>query len=127
VVRELCIEAALQVADNPARRAEYTRVFEQCLSDILQELPLRDRTILQMSLVQGASIDVIARVYGRHRANVARWLVHARERLRHDFKQRLATLLGRLDESEFQSLVRLVRSEMAVSWSVLMEPAPDQG
>lgn len=52
-----------------------------------------------MSLYEGASIYVIGRVYGRHPANAAKWLARAREQLQRDFRKRLASRLGPLEES----------------------------
>ena len=62
----------------------------------------------------GLNIERIGVCYGVHRATVARSIGDARERLLADTRTRLAGNLA-LEESEVDSLVGLLRSQVEVS------------
>jgi RNA polymerase sigma-70 factor, ECF subfamily len=99
-------------------RSEHKRELEGAIRHLLGSLPRRDRTVLRLHLVEGTSIDHIARIYGVHRVTVARWVWNAGEILiagltRH-FKDRLGIL-----PPEFESLARVMRSGLSLdlaSW-----------
>lgn len=82
-------------------------------------LPPRDRNLLRMYVLDGANIDTIGRVYGVHRATVARWIGEIRVRLARDARDRL---MPRVSGSEVQSLARLCFSELDLSLDRLLAP-----
>jgi len=130
-LQELWADAAGSVPDNPAMRDEYARVFERCLRAVVDALPMRDRTLVRLYYLQGLNIDGIGRMYGKDRATAARWLQRCREHMQIDLKARIKGALGQVNDTEFESLVRLVHGEIDLSISVLLnaerndeQPAP---
>ncbi|HET9955384.1 MAG TPA: sigma-70 family RNA polymerase sigma factor [Polyangiaceae bacterium] len=80
----------------------------------LGQLGDRERTLLRLHLGQRMSIDQLGAMYRVNRATAARWLAAARaflvERARGELKTRL-----RISDSECNSIVALVRSQLDVS------------
>jgi len=95
-------------------RARYRPIFEAAITRALAALPVRDRTILRLRLVEGVEVDRIATMYGVHRTTVTRWLADSRTTLFNDIRRILIDELGATD-TEFDSLVGLVRSHLHVS------------
>jgi RNA polymerase sigma-70 factor (ECF subfamily) len=126
-LQELWADAAAELPDNPAMRGEYAKVFERCLREVVEALPIRDRTLVRLYYLQGLNIDGIGRMYGKDRATAARWLQRCRERMQGDLKERIQRAFGKVNDAEFESLVRLVHNEIDLSISVLLsaEPASD--
>jgi RNA polymerase sigma-70 factor (ECF subfamily) len=67
-----------------------------------------------MHFVDGLTIDEIGALYQVHRATAARWISGARNTLLADTRARLTARLA-LTPSQFDSLMRLVRSELDLS------------
>jgi len=95
-------------------RARYRPVFEAAITRALAALPVRDRTILRLRLVEGVEVDRIATMYRVHRTTVTRWLADSRTTLFDEIRRILIDELGATD-AEFDSLVGLVRSHLHVS------------
>jgi RNA polymerase sigma-70 factor (ECF subfamily) len=95
-------------------RERYARQFRDAFAGALADLEARERTLLRLQLVDGLGIDGIAALYDTHRATAARWLARARERLFELTRDRLRAAIG-VSPTEFESLVRLVRSQLEVS------------
>lgn len=95
-------------------RVRYAHAFRGAFSGALSALQERDRTVLQLYLVDGLNIEKIGKLYQVHRATVARWIATTRDQLYDDTRQRLREELN-LNATEFESIVRLVRSQLDVS------------
>lgn len=95
-------------------RARYRPAFEAAITRALAALPVRDRTILRLRLVEGVEVDRIATMYRVHRTTVTRWLADSRTTLFDEIRRILIDELGATD-AEFDSLVGLVRSHLHVS------------
>ena len=98
--------------DHIKRR--YSAEFGAAFKQALEGLGDRDRTVLSLYLLDGLNIDRIGRLFEVHRATVARWLSGAREQLYQDTHEHLARELA-LSDTEFQSIARLVQSQLDVS------------
>ena len=110
-------EVELPQIDDPELRYlqdRYRDDFKRAFETALEGLPERERTVLRLHLVDGLGIDAIAPIYDVHRATAARWLTSAREQLFTDTRRVLKERLG-VSHSEFQSIVRLVQSQLDVS------------
>jgi RNA polymerase sigma-70 factor (ECF subfamily) len=83
----------------------------------MSALPPRDRNLLRMYVLDGANIDAIGRVYGVHRATVARWIGEIRVRLARDARDRM---MPRVSGSEVTSLARLCFSQLDLSLDRLL-------
>ncbi len=107
----------LSTADDPEieyLRLRYGKEFREAFTESLSALDAKERTILQLYLVDGLNIERIGQVYQVHRATVARWIAGTRDHLYDDTRRRLRERLH-LEGTEFESIVRLVRSQLDVS------------
>jgi RNA polymerase sigma-70 factor (ECF subfamily) len=62
-------------------RTAYLLAFKRCFAAAFAKLSLHDRDLVRRHHLDGLSLDELARLYGAHRATVARWLAKVRERL----------------------------------------------
>jgi RNA polymerase sigma-70 factor (ECF subfamily) len=103
-------------------RRRYRPVFEAAIARALAALPMRDRTILRLRLVEGVEVDRIATMYGVHRTTVTRWLADIRAALSDETRRILIAELGATG-ADLDSLAGLVRSQLHVSLvRLLREP-----
>jgi len=110
------------VGGDPAMDYLKTRFaddFQRALRAACEGLEGRQRTLLRLRFVDGLSIDQIGGVYGVHRATAARWLSRIREEIFDATRSGLQTSL-QIDTGEFDSLLRLVRSQLDVSVSQVL-------
>jgi RNA polymerase sigma-70 factor (ECF subfamily) len=91
-------------------REEFKVAFQQALG----ALSARERTVLRYNLLDGLNIDQIGAIYNVHRATVARWIAAAREGLLAKTREVLMERL-RVDQTEFESIMRLIQSHFDVS------------
>jgi RNA polymerase sigma-70 factor (ECF subfamily) len=101
-------------------KARYKDDFSSAFTRALQQLTVRERTLLRLNALGDASIDDLAGVYQVHRATVARWIQSARRRLLETTRQTLVDDLG-LDPDESEELVRLLKSQLDISLHRLLE------
>lgn len=114
---------ATAATDDPAieaLRARYSDAFRVAFIDALRALPVDERNALRLNVVDGLNIEQIGRLFGVHRATVARWIAHAREAIADDTRRLLKERLG-LQDGEVESLVRLCRSRIDVGPSVFVD------
>jgi RNA polymerase sigma-70 factor, ECF subfamily len=97
-----------------ALKLRYAATFNAALKEAFAALPPRDRTLLKLHYVDGVPVERIASSYGAHRVSASRWLSAARARVL-EATVRLVRERQRLTESEYESLARLVRSQLEVS------------
>lgn len=92
-------------------KQRYADEFHLAFKKAAEGLSPRQRNVLRLNFADGLNIEQIGAVYGVHRATTARWISAARERL---FDLTRADLQTRLhvSNSEFESLVRLVRDDI---------------
>jgi RNA polymerase sigma-70 factor (ECF subfamily) len=103
-------------------RRRYRPAFEAAIARALAALPVRDRTLLRLRIVEGAPVERIAAMYGVHRATMTRWLAECRATLSDETRRILAAELGATG-AELDSLAELVRSQLHVSMArLLREP-----
>jgi len=91
-------------------RGEYERAFREALA----ALEPGARLLLKLHYVDALSLERLAALRRVHRATVARHLAEHRRRLLEATRSLLRERL-RLTDSEFESVLRLVRSQLAVS------------
>jgi RNA polymerase sigma-70 factor, ECF subfamily len=91
-------------------RAEFKAAFQIALS----ELEIRERNVLRQQLLDGVTIEQAAKMQQVNRSTVVRWNSKIREKLLSSTRR---VLLGRLkiDHHEFESIMRLIRSQFDVS------------
>lgn len=101
-------------------RGAYRDEFQQAFREALASLTPRERTVLRLRYLDGVNIDGIGRIYRVHRATVARWIVRARERVIEEIRRSVAERLD-VSSSQLDSLLRLVKSDLELSVSLLLE------
>jgi RNA polymerase sigma-70 factor (ECF subfamily) len=109
------VEDAAQVDPELAYMKErYKAHLSDAVSAALSALGDRERTLLRLHLGEQLSIDHLAAMYSVNRATAARWLSAIRKLLLEGAREHLRARLG-LSESECNSLVVLVRSQLDLS------------
>lgn len=110
------------LADDPQLahlKATYAGAVVIALREALATLAPRARTMLRLHYLDGLSVDDLGRMYGVHRATAARWIAAAREEVFEETRLRVESHLG-LGEDSAASIVRLVQSQLAVSFHRLL-------
>jgi len=96
----------------------YRGEFREAFRTALGSLAPRERNLLGHHYVDRLNIDEIGTLYSVHRATAARWLVKAREVL---LRRTRAELMERVqvDRVEYDSIMRLIESQLPVSFPSL--------
>jgi RNA polymerase sigma-70 factor (ECF subfamily) len=102
-------------------KTKYRAEFAEAFAHAFAALSPRDRNLLRQHYLDGLTGDALAALYRVHRATAVRWLAAARQEL---FAATRDALMERLHapDVEFNSILRLIRSELRVSLSALGGP-----
>lgn len=95
-------------------KAQYRAEFKAAFEQTFHALSARDRTVLRLNCLDGLNIEQIGTLYGTHRATAARWIAGARDMLGRGTRDALRSRL-RLNDSELESMVGLISSQLDVS------------
>lgn len=95
-------------------RAQHGEALRLAIRAAFDSISSRERAVLKFHVLDGASIDSIAGIYGIHRATAARWIRSVNATLRERTLARLASALA-LGASEANSLLHSIFSEADVS------------
>jgi RNA polymerase sigma-70 factor (ECF subfamily) len=109
----------LVATGNPERdhlRARYGGDVKTAFEAAVRDLDPRDRTMLRFHLVDGMTIDEVARLYQIHRATAARQIEKARDRVASGVRKLLARSVG-VHGDELRELADLVSSQLDLSLS----------
>ena len=106
-------------------KGRYLELFQEALNRAIGELPSRERNVLRMHLVGRCNIDQIGTIYSVHRATVARWLWVTRQNLFDSVRAQLRAQEPDLTDEEFDSVARLVQSQLDVSLKSSSAPSID--
>ena len=102
----------------------YQAEFKSSFEAAVDELSARERSLLRQSIVYHSTVDQVATIYQVHRATAARWIAKAREQLGNKTRAHLRNRLS-LSEDQFESIVRLIESQMDLSMERLLATASD--
>ena len=106
-----------------ALKATYRAQFKAAFRRALSELTAQRRNVLRLELLDRLTIDAIARLYNVHAATVFRWRADTRQRLlqgtRRVFEREHA-----VPRDEFESIMRLIGSQLDVSLPRLLDEEP---
>jgi RNA polymerase sigma-70 factor (ECF subfamily) len=100
-------------------KERYRDVFKQTFRGALAELPSEQRNLLRLHFVDALTLEQMAALFKVHRATVARRIAACREAVLDGVRQRLQSELS-LSRDELDSFLRLVRSRIDLSLSVLL-------
>jgi RNA polymerase sigma-70 factor (ECF subfamily) len=95
-------------------KQRYRAEIEAAIVRALGRLPERARTLLRLHLGQRLTIDHLGAIYRVNRATTARWLSAARDALAANARAEIKAAL-RIDDSECDSLMTLMRGDLEVS------------
>jgi len=100
-------------------KQRYREEFRVAFGEAAAQLTDRERTLLRYRFLDDLSIDEIGVLYRVHRATVARWIAAIREGLFEGTRTRLVTHLA-ISESEVDSVLRLIDSQLDISIETIM-------
>jgi RNA polymerase sigma-70 factor (ECF subfamily) len=109
-------------ADDPelaAIKERFRDKFQEAFAVAIQTLTDRERTVYRMHLVDGLTLEQIAKAYGVHHTTVLRWLSAARARVLEEAKRRLRAELP-VSSGEFDSIARLLMDEVDLNISLVL-------
>jgi RNA polymerase sigma-70 factor (ECF subfamily) len=114
-------EALPRASEDDRRRvgARYAAACSEALRDAFATLTARERNLLRMHHLHGLTVDEMAPTFRVHRATVARWLAHARERLLEGTRAGVTARL-QIGNAEAESILRVLLSRLDVSVSRLL-------
>lgn len=92
-------------------RRRYGAQFKAAFVEALATLDSRERNLLRQHFLDQLDLDQLGRLYGAHRATVARWIARGRMRLLDATRGRLREQLG-VSDADLDGVLRLVRSEL---------------
>jgi RNA polymerase sigma-70 factor (ECF subfamily) len=102
-------------------KRQYRQEFKRAFAKALASLSDRERNVLNYHYLEGLNIDQIGAIYRVHRATVARWLDKTRDILLQRTRQSLMAQLH-ISGEEFDSMMRLIQSQLDVSLEELLPP-----
>jgi RNA polymerase sigma-70 factor (ECF subfamily) len=94
--------------------------FQRAIASAFETLDDRQRMLYRMHLVDGLTLESIAKAYRVHAATVGRWLEAARQQVIDEAKRTLQAAL-QLKNDEFDSLVRVLISGLDISISQVLK------
>lgn len=116
---ENVLDAMVSETADPAlarMKKQYAAEFKVSFEEAIGKLTGRQRTLLRYQHVDGLTVDRIAAIYKVHRATLHRWLAAAREALAAGTEKGMRARLS-ISETEFQSMRRMVQSQLNLSIS----------
>ena len=104
-------------------KLRYRSEFKAAFQAAFATLSIRERNVLRYNVLDGLNVEQIGSIYRVHRATVARWIAAARQQLL--VKTRAAMLRTiRAEHATFESVMRLIESDLEVSLRRLLLEAP---
>ena len=92
----------------------YREAFKQSFKQAFAALSSQEKNVIRQHHIDGLTLDQLATLHQTHRTTVARWLRQARQTLFATTRQ-LLMQKTRASESECDSIVRQVRSELDIT------------
>ncbi|MCU0701374.1 MAG: hypothetical protein MUC96_33105 [Myxococcaceae bacterium] len=108
------VERGATGVDAKLMRARLKGVLGPALVTAIGRLEPRERSLLRLHFLEGATLDELARTYGVHSATVARWLATAKASFLTAARDTVAPLAG-VGRLEVDSLVRALEGSLDVS------------
>ncbi len=101
-------------------KGRYRSEFKRALQASVGLLEPRERAIMRALVVDGRSVTEVAQIYNVHRVTASRWVSKIRMTLLEKTRARLGEELN-LGDSEVQSVIRLIESQMEMSLARVLE------
>lgn len=103
-------------------RDRYKDEFRAALREAIAALPSDRRDVLRLYFISGLSLEKIGAHFRVHQSTVTRWIAAARSAILLTTRRLIGERLH-LSPTEFDSLAGLLRSELDLSLSRLLEPS----
>ncbi|MGE0792386.1 MAG: sigma-70 family RNA polymerase sigma factor [Sandaracinaceae bacterium] len=100
-------------------RKDIAGPFRAAFDEALAGLEARERNVLRLYLLDGMPSEVIGRMYGVHRATVARWISGAHAAILEATRRKLTAELGLIGK-DLDTLMRLVAGNLEVSLATVL-------
>jgi RNA polymerase sigma-70 factor (ECF subfamily) len=100
----------------------YREEFSVAFREAVQALPVRERNLLRLHLLDNLSIDQIAAIYHVHRSTAARRIELAREAVVTGVRDRFAARID-IDKADLESILDLIASRVDVSLRTVFRPS----
>jgi RNA polymerase sigma-70 factor (ECF subfamily) len=100
-------------------RARYGPEFREAFGATLASLDAEQKTLLRLHYIDGLTIDELGSIFALHRSTVARRIVQCRKAVLDDSARRISEKLA-LSESEVESLIRVLQSELEPGLEALL-------
>jgi len=107
-------------------RRLYQPAFRAALQRSMASLSPRQMNLLRHRFIDGLSLAAVGAIYRVHESTVCRWLQDVRDVLWQRTQQELEQSLA-IDPDEYQSVLRLVRSQLELTLSTILEGAKRDG
>jgi RNA polymerase sigma-70 factor (ECF subfamily) len=105
-------------------KAQYRPHFRAALTEAMTCLDARERNLLRQHYLDGLQVDQLGALYRVHRVTASRWLAAARNAVLAHTRRLLVARLD-IDADEFDSIVRLIRSQLDLSLRTHLRQAED--
>jgi RNA polymerase sigma-70 factor, ECF subfamily len=118
--------AALGAREGPETgllKARFKGIFEGAIRAALDGMSAADRTLLVLNLVDGVTVRQLAAMQGATKSTMARRIASAREALAEATRRELRGQ-AKLTESEYESVVALLQSQLEVSVAAVVRGMP---
>lgn len=127
-IEDVHLEGAMLAEDHETAylKLHYREAFKAAFQAAFHELSHRDRNVLRYSILDRLNIEQIGAIYHVHRATVARWIAGAREQLLAGTRVLMLQRIKGADVN-FESVMRLIESELEVSVCRLLEEQAAKG
>jgi RNA polymerase sigma-70 factor (ECF subfamily) len=124
-VRGAGVEAQLIAGDPELAfiKGHLRGAFQRAVSQALQSLDDRERMVYRMHIVDGLSLERIAKSYGVSQSTVSRWMASARDGVVAEAQRLLRDEL-RASPEDYESMSRLLVSQLDLSVSRLFRKSP---
>ncbi len=96
-------------------RSAYLATFKRCFKATFADLSMHDRDLVRRHHLDGLSLEDLAKLYGTHRATVARWLAKVRARLVEETRAALRQELSA--NTDLDEVLALIASKLEASLS----------
>lgn len=107
-------------------KGAYKAAFQDAFQNAFEALSRRDRQVLRYCYLDGLNLDQVAAIYNVSRATAGRWRLSAQQGILEQTRARMEQSLS-MDAAEFESIMRVVRSELDLSIMRLLESrGPDR-
>lgn len=115
------LDELFEAAENPELehlKSIYREEFLAAFQQALKGLTARQRTLLRQRYLDRLHVNAMASIYQTHRTTISRWVQEACVTLAEETRSLLAEQLA-ISPTECESVVRLIRSRLDVTFSAL--------